>query len=766
MPRVPDYKIEEYTYRHLTDDGFTRFGEWLGGTSFQDILSSSSVDEAVGLLHAHFERGINHSFELKTRKKKTSEPEWMADWLRDDIEDRRKVFHTDEGRSQRWKAMKKKTAAAVKKRRSKLNAHIIDKFKNESNPGKFFHHVKCLLGKNSNNPWSPTLMYPGLNPEQVADRLAEFFNGISSQYSPLDIGSVPKTFDRELPTLTATDIQDRLKKVKKPTSVVPGDIPSAVFSKHPAVLSPPIAHIFNLITSQKQWPKEWKKEYVTIIPKTACPTDPSECRNISCTNFLSKLYESFVLQWCREEVTPKLNQYGGEPGASSTQLLVEVLSDVTSTLEDNRAASVLSSLDFSKAFNRLEHTRCLCAFAKKGLSNGLIALLGSFLTERLMSVRVGGKSSDPRPINAGAPQGSVLGCYLFNIGIDDLEDGFDQSEPSPIQAEAHDETQVRSDDFPAMSTPSRVGAADIPTESPIAARETVRFSLLPGVANVPHWIQKPKDPIFNEGSIKTLKYVDDEINCNKVNMRKARLLIEDGVFFKEIVDLRTQRLLQHIADCAENRGMVINAKKTGLMLVSAATSFEARVRVQLGNETIKGSDHLKILGVTLDSDATFRSHAEALARRMRSRTWALSKLKKRGLGEKELVKAYKCLIRPTAEYASPAWHSCLTATQAASVERQQTQALKNIYGPGLSACKMRIRADVDLLSVRRERAAKKFALKNLNNPRCQSWFQQRNPPSYARRSNVSYPKYREETARTDRHRNTPKNFLIRKLNEP
>ena len=39
-----------------------------------------------------------------------------------------------------------------------------------------------------------------------------------------------------------------------------------------------------------------------------------------------------------------------------------------------------------------------------------------------MVVRVGRAWSDPRPVNAGAPQGSVLGTYLFNVGTDDLEE--------------------------------------------------------------------------------------------------------------------------------------------------------------------------------------------------------------------------------------------------------------------------------------------------------------------------------------------------------
>ena len=348
--------------------------------------------------------------------------------------------------------------------------------------------------------------------------------------------------------------------------------------------------------------------------------------------------------------------------------------------------------------------------------------------------------------------------------IDDLEEEYDHGLDN--QKEAHEETLTRSDDYPAVSTPVRVGGAGRdPLLSPVQPAQRPDFALLPRVANVPPWLQKAKDPKFKQSSLATFKYVDDEVNTSVVNMRRAKLLVEDGSFFKEVVDLRTQGLLNHIATRATDRGMAINAKKTGLMLVSAATSFEARVRVELGGETILGNKTLKLLGVTIDCDATFRSHVSSLAKKLRQRTWALSKLKKKGLSDDDLVKTYKCLIRPVAEYASPSWHSSLTATQSAELERQQSQALKNIYGPGISANKMRIRAGIDTLSRRRDAAAKKFAIKATTNPRSAAWFTRRNTPTYARRSGVNYPTYQEQTARTDRHRNSPKNYLTRRLNE-
>ena len=72
-------------------------------------------------------------------------------------------------------------------------------------------------------------------------------------------------------------------------------------------------------------------------------------------------------------------------------------------LEDNRLAVVLSAVDFSKAFNRLEHLACFKSVQKKGTSTDIITLLAALLEGRLMTVKVGKQWSLPKPVNAGAP---------------------------------------------------------------------------------------------------------------------------------------------------------------------------------------------------------------------------------------------------------------------------------------------------------------------------------------------------------------------------
>ena len=120
----------------------------------------------------------------------------------------------------------------------------------------------------------------------------------------------------------------------------------------------------------------------------------------------SKILESYVFNWAQEEVRVKDNQYGGAKGCSTAHVLIGVLDEVMRGLEDNRAAVMLTSIDYAKAFNRLSFQHCLRSFAKMGASTPIIDLLATFLSNRTMSVRVGQSWPTPRPVFGGVPQGS------------------------------------------------------------------------------------------------------------------------------------------------------------------------------------------------------------------------------------------------------------------------------------------------------------------------------------------------------------------------
>ena len=141
------------------------------------------------------------------------------------------------------------------------------------------------------------------------------------------------------------------------------------------------------------------------------------------------------------EVKLKKNQFGGVKGCSTAHFLISVMNEVARGLADDRAAVLLTLIDYAKAFNRLSFQHCLSALARLGASTPVLQLTATFLSNRVMTCKVGDSWSAPREVTGGVPQGSILGVFLFNATTDDLEDAPEapdsDTDPSLEEETAH-----------------------------------------------------------------------------------------------------------------------------------------------------------------------------------------------------------------------------------------------------------------------------------------------------------------------------------------
>ena len=199
---------------------------------------------------------------------------------------------------------------------------------------------------------------------------------------------------------------------------------------------------------------------------------------------------------------------------------------------------------------------------------------------------------------------------------------------------------------------------------------------------------------------------------SKVNFENSVGFEVNGQKFRVKHAVQAQNIFRHVVRRAEDIGMKVNAKKTAMMCTSGATEYKADAYMfdSEGNR-IGCTEFVKALGVYLSSDLTLTRQVDVVARRFRQRYWTLRNLKKNGFNEEELVHVYKTMLRPIAEYACVAFHSSFTDAQDELIERLQDNALKCIFGPGISARRMRDLADLPTLRARRIELTDKFAKK-------------------------------------------------------
>ena len=186
------------------------------------------------------------------------------------------------------------------------------------------------------------------------------------------------------------------------------------------------------------------------MPKVKDVKSLSDLRPISILPTLSKVVEKIVYRQIYDylidcKIMPD-KQSGFRKGHSTTSALSVILDDTIRSI-DKGEITLLTMLDFSKAFDTIDHSLLYTKLMYYGFDDTSVSFFKSYFNHRSQQVIINNAASNLGTITSGVPQGSILGPILFTIYTADLLESTKNSQTRAFADDLQIYTHFKPQDF-------------------------------------------------------------------------------------------------------------------------------------------------------------------------------------------------------------------------------------------------------------------------------------------------------------------------------
>ena len=240
--------------------------------------------------------------------------------------------------------------------------------------------------------------------------------------SPRDNGRLPDLGTPQIRDIddirfTVPGIKKQLDNLPTCKAAGPGGIPARILHDISAEIAEILCFLLQQSYDSGHLPEDWLVAMVVPIHKKDEKSNPANYRPISLTSVVCKVMEHCAQSQINKHlssndiITPL--QHGFRAGFSCETQLIMAVHDWASTLNTKGQVDAIM-LDFSKAFDKVSHTKLIHKLQFYGINGKTLSWLSAFLTNRSQFVAVEGLHSRHTKVFSGVPQGTVLGTNVVS----------------------------------------------------------------------------------------------------------------------------------------------------------------------------------------------------------------------------------------------------------------------------------------------------------------------------------------------------------------